>query len=75
MIEYTFPPFVPPKRPRNMHDQLSLAWDYLVHRQGCAYIYEFDTDHAPIGPSLREQLAKHGVQTSTSGSNAIIFFQ
>lgn len=70
----TLPPPIPPKRPRNLHPQLSLAWDYLVQRGGCCYAYEFDADHAPIGPSLREQLGTHGVVTSVSGMNAIIFF-
>lgn len=69
-----FPKFVPPKKPRAMKGPLSQAWDYIVSNKGVCDAAQFDDDHSPIGPSLRDQLSRHGVRSSTSRGTTIIFF-
>ena len=71
---YQFPEFNPPQKPKEITGPLSQAWDYLVNRKGVCRVEQFDEDHEPVGPSLREQLAKHGVKTETSGKTTIIYF-
>lgn len=66
--------FVPPAKPKGITGPLSQAWDYLVSHDGVCEVSRFDDDHAPIGPSLRAQLAQHGVLSSTSRKVTIIFF-
>jgi len=63
-----------PQKPKTLQGPLSQAWDYLVNRNGVCRASEFDDDFSPVGPSLRAQLASHGVKSSTSKKITIIFF-